>query len=89
MVHGAYPELRNILLVFELLDTIPPTSVLCETSFSQMKLIKTARRAKLSRKSLNNLMMVKLQAPSICDFSPDDAIAKWYTTVSKFLLDLK
>ncbi|XP_014670604.1 PREDICTED: uncharacterized protein LOC106811477 [Priapulus caudatus] len=53
------------------------TALTCETSFSQMKLIKTSRRASMKESTLNNLMLVKLESPPVADFSPDKAIDMW------------
>ncbi|XP_033757193.1 protein Ycf2-like [Pecten maximus] len=64
-------------LVIELLHCLPPTSVSCETTFSQMKLIKTSRRISMSNETLNNLLLVKLQSPCIPEFNPKDSIDDW------------
>ncbi|XP_053385073.1 uncharacterized protein LOC128550296 [Mercenaria mercenaria] len=72
-----------IMLVIHLLLSLPPTSVSCETSFSQMKLVKTNRRTRLQAKTLNDLMVVKLQSPGIDKFNPDEGIDKWLTTSAK------
>ncbi|KAL5007366.1 hypothetical protein ScPMuIL_003785 [Solemya velum] len=66
-----------ISVVIEALACIPPTSVSCETTFSQMKLIKTARRTRLGSLTLNNLLMVKLQSPGIAEFDPKPAVDQW------------
>jgi hypothetical protein len=61
----------------DLLHSLPPTSVQNETSFNQMKLIKTDRRHRPSQEHLNDLMMIRLQSPSIMEFDPTTAINKW------------
>ena len=80
----AYPdfeEFPTILLIFTLLQTLPPTSVACETSFSHMKLIKTSRRKRLRGATLDNLMMVKLEAPDIEHFNPEKAVDTWLVCI--------
>jgi hypothetical protein len=70
-------DFQQIALVIDVMLTIPSTSVKCETAFSQLKLLKTCRRSKLGTSVLNDLMIVKLQSPSIANFDPEDAIEKW------------
>ena len=67
----------------DLVGSMPPTSVACESSFSHMKLIKTARRERLTEDSLDDLLTVKLQSPKIKEFSPDEAIDLWLVRTSK------
>ncbi|XP_069103071.1 sodium/potassium/calcium exchanger 1-like [Argopecten irradians] len=70
-------DFPHMALVIELLHCLPPTSVSCETTFSQMKLIKTSRRISMSNDTLNDLLLVKLQSPSIAEFNPKDSIDDW------------
>ena len=67
----------KMLGLMDLLHSPPPTSVQNETSFNQMKLIKTDRRHRLSQEHLNDLMMIRLQSPSIMEFDPTTAINTW------------
>lgn len=69
--------IQNILGLIELLKSLPPTSVLNETAFNQMKLIKTDRRHRLSAQHLNDIMLVKIESSSIQDFDPTPSINKW------------
>ncbi|XP_056013978.1 putative uncharacterized protein DDB_G0271982 isoform X2 [Ostrea edulis] len=70
------PEFPLVMLVFETLSCLPPTSVSCETTFSQMKLIKTSRRTRLRNTTLNNLLLIKLESPNVADYTPDKAVEK-------------
>ena len=47
---------QNILKLMDLILTLPATSSEVERGFSQMKLIKTNIRSKLSTENLNNLI---------------------------------
>jgi hypothetical protein len=76
-IFAKFGEDFKILPIFDLLLSLPPTSVACETSFSQMKLIKTSRRSRLSGATLNSLMLVKLESPSVEDFDPDKIVDRW------------
>lgn len=79
-VHQEFGDLKDILILTDLLLSLPPTTVTCETSFSQMKLIKTSRRARLSERSLNALMRVKLESPEIECFDPEVIVDRWLVT---------
>ncbi|MES9883986.1 MAG: hAT transposon family protein [Sedimenticola sp.] len=59
------------------LQSLPPTSVSCEASFSHMKLIKTSRRMNLRGSTLNSLLHLKLVSPPITEFNPEEAIDSW------------
>ena len=85
-VHSGFKQngLSNVLGLMDLLHSLPPTSILNETSFNQMKLIKTDRRHRLSQKHLNDLMMIRLQSPSIMDFDPTTAINKWMVSYTVY-----
>ncbi|KAH3804966.1 hypothetical protein DPMN_133258 [Dreissena polymorpha] len=62
---------------------IEPTSVSCETSFSQMKLVKTSRRKKLGQATLDNLLQIKLVTPDISGYDPEESIYQWLTASNK------
>ncbi|KAL4222363.1 hypothetical protein ACF0H5_018402 [Mactra antiquata] len=64
----------NILGLADLALTMSPTSSEAERGFSQLKLIKTRLRTKLCQSSLNDLLAIKLGAPSIKAFNPTEAI---------------
>ncbi|XP_052060860.1 uncharacterized protein DDB_G0283697-like [Mytilus californianus] len=68
---------NNVLLLLDMLNSLPPTSVYNETAFNQMKLLKTDRRHRLGGSRLDDCMMTKLEAPSVQEFDPSDAIDKW------------
>ena len=60
-----------------ILISIPPTSFSCETTFSQLKVIKPCRRTKLKSETLNDMLILKMESPKVEDFNPDDAIDIW------------
>ena len=83
-VYDSGDDFRNINIIIDLLQTMPPTSVSCETTFSQMKLIKTSRRTRLRTSTLNSLLLVKLESPAVDKFDPEAAIDKWMvSSISK------
>ena len=74
---------KNILALIDLVRSLPPTSILNETSFNQIKLFKSNRRHRLSNTHLNDCMVIRLESPTISQFDPTSAIENWmvcYTT---------
>lgn len=78
-------DLSHIKLLEDLVLTIPSTSVTCETTFSQLKLLKTCRRSRLGASLMNDLMTVKLESPNIANFHPGSAIDTWLVGGKVFL----
>ncbi|KAK3086151.1 hypothetical protein FSP39_014367 [Pinctada imbricata] len=74
--HGC-SDLGNILSLIELVLSLPATSVRNECLFSAMKLVKGKRRGRLTNSTLDDLLLIAVQSPSINDFDPDDAILHW------------
>ena len=68
---------QNILTVMDFILTLPATSSEVERGFSQMKLIKTIIRLKISTENFNNIMTIKMLAASIDEFDPIPAIEHW------------
>lgn len=67
----------NILAVIDLILTLPASSAECERGFSNMKIIKSSYRNRLSDSSLSDLMAVQLLSHDICHFDPQSAIHHW------------
>ncbi|XP_052222721.1 zinc finger protein 862-like [Dreissena polymorpha] len=76
-------ECKNVFLIIDILLSLPRTSVSCETSFSQMKLVKTSRRVKLGQGTLDNLLQIKLVTPTISSYDPEESIDQWLTASIK------
>ena len=70
-------DVDNALKLIELILTLPPTSVRNEATFSAMKLVKTKRRGHMNEATLNMLLLVHLETPSVQEFNPDPAIKEW------------
>ena len=65
----------NILLVSELLFSLPFSTAKVEHFFSTLKIIKTERRTNFSSYTLNE---VNTEGPTLCDFSADSAVDLWW-----------
>ena len=69
----------NALLVSELLFTLPFSTAKVERLFSTLKIIKNERRTNLSCSTLNDLLEVNTEGPSLNDFSADAAVDLWWS----------
>ena len=76
----------NILKIMDLIHSLPPISVGNETAFNQMKLIKTDRRQRLTEEHLNDMMLIRLQSPTISQFDPTPAVDRWMVIIMKIKL---
>ena len=64
--HEDYPTIAKLAGICMVL---PASSVKCERGFSQQNLIKTKQRNQLESPHLDMLMRLKIEGPSISDFS--------------------
>ena len=59
--------------------SVLPTSTVCrEKDFSLMKIIKNKFRSSMENESLNDLMMINMNGPTLKDFNPSNAVDLWY-----------
>ena len=78
----AYPNLHELLrLAVTLPITLPITSAESERSFSQLKLIKTARRTTMTGSRLTSLALMKINRDRCNQLLSDDNMKKF---VSRF-----
>lgn len=70
-------DAEHILLLVDLLLTIPAHSAECERGFSLLKTIKTDWRNKLTDEAVTDLMRITLESADIKSFNPDPAIHAW------------
>lgn len=70
-------KFTHVLPVIDLIMTISPSSAEAERGFSQLKLIKTRLRSRLSQNVLNDLLGIKMGSPSIQESDPIDSIHLW------------
>ena len=69
----------NVLLVTELLFALPFTNSKVERTFSTMKVVKTDQRTSLKTDTLDDLMEINVEGPSLDNFSADRAINLWWS----------
>ena len=69
----------NLLLLSELLFSLPFTTSRVEQMFSIVKNIKTKRRSSLHTSTLCDLLELNIEGPSLSQFSADAAVDMWWT----------
>ena len=68
----------NVLLLCQLVFSLPFSSGRVERIFSTLKLTKTDRRTKLHTSTLSDLLDISVEGPELSNFSPDRAIEIWW-----------
>lgn len=72
-----------VLLVVELLFSIPISNAKVERLFSRMKRVKTDSRASLNESTLNDLVRINMEGPSVREFEPTPAIELWASAATR------
>ena len=68
----------NILLLSQLLFSLPFTNSIVERAFSTLKVIKTDRCMSLHTSTLDDLMEINIEGPNPDKFAGDDAVQLWW-----------
>ena len=68
---------RQFLPLIEIMLTFSMSTAIVERGFSHMNNVKDATRTMLGNKTLNNLLEVKINGPTLKDFKPEAAIIHW------------
>jgi len=70
---------KNLLMLVQIILTLPLSSSACERGFSAVKRIKTDWRATLATSTMNNLLTISIHGPSLQDYDAELAIQRWWT----------
>ena len=70
----------NLLLLCELVFSLPFSNGRMEQIFSSLKIIKTANRTSLSVSTLDNLLEIFVEGPPLDKFSADSAVGSWWSS---------
>ena len=68
---------KDVLLIIELLFTIPFSNAKLERMFSKMKHVKRLLRASLSEKKLESILRINEEGPDFLKYDPMSAIELW------------
>jgi len=71
-------EWVNILILAELLLSLPASNGNLQRLFSQLNIIKSNKRTSLADDTLDDLLMVSTMNSPLKDFNPDKAIDLWW-----------
>ena len=67
----------NISTLAKICRVIPVQTADVERTFSQLKLIKTRVRNRMNEKTLDALLRIAIEGPSISEFPISDAVKLW------------
>ena len=76
-INHLQPDCPHIMALLTFLATLPASSAEVERGFSQLKLLKSSLRTSLTDDHLNELMVIKMLAPDVAAYNPQEAIRKW------------
>ena len=71
-------SIKHVLPIIEIMLTISVSTAIVERGFSHMNNIKSSTRSNLGKDSMNDIMEIQINGPSLEDYCPDSAIAHWY-----------
>ena len=69
----------NILMLCELLFSLPISTSRVEQLFSLLKIIKIKRRTSINNSTLHDLLEVNVEGPPLSSFNANAAIQLWWT----------
>ena len=76
-------EWSNVLILANLLFSLPASNAKVERVFSQVSIIKTNKRTLLSNNTLGDLLLLSTDQVPLQDFCPDAAVDLWWRSKSR------
>ena len=76
-------EWTNVLMLTQLLFSLPASNGKLERVFSTVNLIKVNKRSSLSNESLDDLLVLNSERVPIQDFKPDPGINLWWESKTR------
>ena len=74
---GPPHAIRHFMTLVQIMMTFSMSTAIIERGFSHMNIVKNSTRTLLLNNTLNDLMELKINGPSLADFSADKAIIHW------------
>lgn len=71
-------DLKDVLHLVEILLVLPISAAQCERAISAQNRIKNDSRSCLGGQTLEELMRISLEGPSLSEFDPDSAVKEWF-----------
>ncbi|KAL4008878.1 hypothetical protein ACER0C_002730 [Sarotherodon galilaeus] len=72
-------EYKNILHLVHIMLVLPVSAAVCERGFSAQKRIKSDTRASLHSETVDDLIRISVEGPSLEDFDARESVASWFT----------
>ena len=73
----------SVMKVISIVMLLPMNTAICERGFSMLNQIKSDGRAVMLRSTLNSLMFISINGPSLEAFNPQPAMSYWASTVHR------
>ena len=74
---------QNVLALVDLVLSLSASSAICESVFSQVKLMKSSVRNRLSAVQMSRLLTIQFHSSDVKSFEPAPAIHHWNKTSSR------
>ncbi|KAK0148163.1 Zinc finger protein 862 [Merluccius polli] len=72
-------EHKNILHLVHIMLVLPVSAAVCERGFSTQKRIKSDTRASLHSDTVEDLIRISVEGPSLEDFDARESVASWFS----------
>lgn len=69
---------QNILHLVHIMLVLPVSAAVCERGFSAQKRIKSDTRASLHSETVDDLIRISVEGPSLEDFDARESVASWF-----------
>jgi len=73
----------NVLMLCKLLFSLPFSNARVEQIFSSLKYLKSTKRNSLQTSTLNDLLEIYIEGPTLAEFSADSAIELWLSECTR------
>lgn len=74
---------QNILHLVHIMLVLPISAAVCERGFSAQKRIKSDNRASLHADTVEDLIRISVEGPSLADFDATDSVANWFSQAKR------
>ena len=70
-------SVKHISALLQILLTVSPSTAACERLFSQMNLVKSSLRTRLTQENLQNQMRIVVSGPDFSQYDPLPSVEEW------------
>lgn len=76
-------DLKDVLFLVEFRLVLPLSAAQCERAISAQNRIKNCHRASLASKTVEELIRISAEGPTVSDFDPTSAVTQWFALSKK------